>query len=104
MMSYQSAKRQYESEKFEVTSEPVLKCRDCYTTTTREEASGYGLRCTQCYQSWCRQAPAYIPKKDYGTDPKGWARRIIDRHNDGQGVSSIALKFANEALGNRHGL
>lgn len=103
-MSYASAKRNYETEKLVVTGDPVFKCRDCYTTATREEMSGYGLRCTRCYEGWCRQAPAYIPQKDYGTDPKGWARRIIDRHNDGQGVSPIALKYAEEALGSRHGL
>lgn len=87
-----------------VGTDPVFKCRDCYKTTSREEMSNYGLRCTQCYESWCRQAPPYIPQKDYGTDPKGWARRIIDKHEAGVAVSPIALKFAKEALGSRHGL
>jgi hypothetical protein len=84
------------------TADPVFKCRDCYKVTSREEMSNYGLRCTHCYESWCRQAPPYIPQKDYGKDSKGWARRIIDKHNDGQGVSPIALKFAKEALGRVH--
>jgi len=31
-------------------------------------------------------------------DPRGWARRILDRHAFGASVAPIALKFAREAL------
>ena len=100
-MSYASAKRNYEAEKFEVSTEPVLKCRDCFTTTTREEASGYGLRCTSCYNVWCNNAPRYVPQKDYSGDTRGWARRILDKRDQGLPVGTMALKMAEEALKGR---
>lgn len=100
-MSYASAKKNYEQEKFVVAADPVFKCRDCYTTTTREEMSGYGLRCTKCYESWCRQAPAYVPQNDYPGDPRAWARRILDKRDQGLSVSAIAVKMAEEALKGR---
>ncbi len=100
-MSYASAKRNYEAEKFEVSTEPVLKCRDCFTTTTREEASGYGLRCTSCYNVWCNNAPRYVPQKDYPGDTRGWARRILDKRDQGLPVGTMALKMAEEALKGR---
>ena len=31
-------------------------------------------------------------------DKKGWAKRIIDRHNNGFEVSALSLKFAKQAL------
>lgn len=31
-------------------------------------------------------------------DKKGWAKRIIDRHNNGFDVSPLSLKFAKQAL------
>lgn len=32
-------------------------------------------------------------------DPKAWAKRIIARHNAGERVRPISLRFAKEALG-----
>lgn len=31
-------------------------------------------------------------------DPKGWAKRILDRHNAGLEVHALSLKFAKHAL------
>jgi hypothetical protein len=35
---------------------------------------------------------------NYPNDPRGWARRIIDKHNAGIPVARISLEFAQEAL------
>ncbi len=35
---------------------------------------------------------------EYQNDKKGWAKRIIDRHENGYEVASISLKFAKQAL------
>ena len=103
-MSYASAKRSYEQEKFEVSAEPVMRCRDCQDTTTRENLSAYGLRCWRCYEHWCRSAPKPETQKDYPGDPKAWARRILDKRDKGLPVSAVSLKLASEALGARHEL
>ena len=84
---------------FEVNTDPVFRCRDCGTTCTRLEMSDYGCRCTRCYNVWCEQAPRYVPQKNYGTDPRGWARRILDKHAAGEQLSQISVRFAKEALG-----
>ena len=103
-MSYASAKRSYESEKFEVSAEPVHRCRDCHDVTTRENMSAYGLRCWRCYEHWCRSVPKHEPQTDYPGDPKGWAKRIIEKSEKGLPVSAVSMKLAAEALGSRHEL
>jgi hypothetical protein len=35
---------------------------------------------------------------EYQGDKKGWAKRIIDRHNNGFEVSRLSLQFAKQAL------
>ena len=35
---------------------------------------------------------------EYQGDHKGWAKRILDRHNQGFEVSALSLKFAKQAL------
>jgi hypothetical protein len=52
-----------------------------------------------CYDSYCRQTPSYMAEPNkYPNDPRGWAKRIIDKHNEGRPVARIALEFAREAL------
>lgn len=74
-------------------------CSTCFQLTKHDVLIKYGSVCESCYRSYCRQAPAYIHNIDkYQLDPKGWAKRIIDKHNEGMHVSSISLLFAREAL------
>lgn len=74
------------------------------------------------FRNLCRQAPApdvpLLPEPkadpqrvatelaklrsntdDHRSDPKDWARRIIARHDAGEHVRSINLRFARDALG-----
>lgn len=74
-------------------------CTVCKESTSQEHLIIYGARCFSCYQSYCRQAPAYVPVPDkYKNDPRGWAKRIIDKHESGAEVSKAALSMAKEAL------
>ena len=74
-------------------------CTSCFRLTGHEILVKYGSLCEPCYQSYCRQAPAYMPELDkYKGDQRGWAKRIIDKHEAGIKVSQISLKFAQEAL------
>ena len=75
-MSYQSAKRNYEAEKFIVGSEPELRCSDCQKITSREELGSYGCKCHDCFAVYCKNPPRYIPSAEYRKDPLGWAKRI----------------------------
>ena len=40
----------------------------------------------------------HLQPNDYVGDPKGWAKRIIDRHNASIEVHALSLKFAKQAL------
>lgn len=74
-------------------------CSECHQITPHKDLMIYGARCITCYDSYCRQSPSYMaePNKYLG-DNKGWAKRIIDKHNEGRPVAKIALEFAKEAL------
>ena len=74
-------------------------CSECRQITPHKDLMTYGARCMACYDSYCRQTPSYMaePNKYLG-DNKGWAKRIIDKHNEGRPVAKIALEFAREAL------
>jgi hypothetical protein len=74
-------------------------CSECHQITPHKDLMTYGARCMACYDSYCRQTPSYMaePNKYLG-DNKGWAKRIIDKHNEGRPVAKIALEFAREAL------
>ena len=55
------------------------------------------------YHQWKDDKPyVYSQYHDFGQkyagDPKGWAKRIIAKHEMGLPVSKIALEFAKEAL------
>ena len=78
---------------------PPKPCSECRQMTPHEALMTYGARCMACYDSYCRQTPSYMaePNKYLG-DNKGWAKRIIDKHNEGRPVAKIALEFAREAL------
>jgi hypothetical protein len=100
-MSYQTAKRNYESEKLEVGS-AVHRCRTCLSETPWADLSNYGAMCYGCYQAYCKAAPRYKIKKDYPNDPLAWAKRIIDKQKSGLPVGIFAAKMAREALGIKH--
>jgi hypothetical protein len=77
-----------------------LPCSQCAGLTSKEDLSKYGTMCGGCFKSYCRNAPNYINTFDkYVGDPRGWAKRIMDRHAAGMHVNQTALKFAQEALG-----
>ena len=103
-MSYASAKRNYETQAFEVGSDTVLRCSDCQQVTAREDLGAYGAKCLGCFSSYCKAAPRYEIAKDYPRDPLAWAKRIMDKQRRGDPVSTYAVKLALEALGPQHGL
>jgi hypothetical protein len=104
MMSYASAKRNYETQNFEVGGETTLRCSDCQQATAREDLGAYGAKCLGCFTDYCKAAPRYEIAKDYPRDPLAWAKRIMDRQRRGESVSTFASKLALEALGNKHDL
>lgn len=58
-------------------------------------------RCS--YHQWIDRKPlVYSQYHDFGKkyegDPKGWAKRIIDKHNAGMNVLPLPLQFAKDAL------
>jgi hypothetical protein len=74
-------------------------CSKCYSVTDHDDLMKYGSWCFRCYDSYCRQTPPYMAEPNkYPNDPRGWAKRIIDKHNAGQPVAKIALEFAQEAI------
>lgn len=83
----------------EDTPPPPKPCSECKRITPHADLMTFGARCMHCYDAYCRQAPAYIAEPNkYPNDPKGWAKRIIDKHNEGRPVSKIALESAQEVL------
>ena len=90
----------YKNNAKEEKGEEVLPkpCTSCYTLTKQEDLVKYGSVCEPCFQSYCRQAPAYIMNKKYDGDPRGWAKRILDKHNEGQMVSKAVLEMAQGAV------
>ena len=79
---------------------PPKPCTVCKEITAHEDLMTYGARCWKCYDIYCRTAPPFIaePNKYHENDKKAWAKRIMDKHNEGRPVSKIALEFAKEAL------
>jgi hypothetical protein len=78
---------------------PPKPCSECRQMTPHDALMTYGARCMTCYDSYCRQTPSYMAEPNkYPNDPRGWAKRIIDKHNEGRPVAKIALEFAREAL------
>ena len=90
----------YKNNAKEEKSDEVLPkpCTSCYILTKQEDLVKFGSVCEPCFQSYCRQAPPYILNKKYDGDPRGWAKRIIDKHNEGQMVSMAVLKMAKEVI------
>lgn len=87
-------------DKKEADSSPQPKpCTTCYTLTNHEVLIKHGSLCEPCFNSYCRQAPAYMPELEkYKGDPRAWAKRIIDKHKAGAKINQTSLKFAQEAL------
>lgn len=75
-------------------------CTICHQATNHENLMKFGARCYSCFAEYCKQRIPNIQREDkYRGDPKGWARRIIDRHNDGESIRPVTLRFAQDALG-----
>ena len=75
-------------------------CTICHQTTNHEELMKYGSRCFHCFVEYCKQRiPNIQPEDKYRSDPRGWARRIIDRDANGEPISQVTLRFARQALG-----
>ena len=80
-------------------SSPLKPCSQCLKMTRQESLVKLGTMCEPCFNSYCRQAPAYMPELDkYRDDPRGWAKRIVDKHKAGIYVNQIALKMAKEVI------
>jgi hypothetical protein len=78
---------------------PFKPCSQCNQITKQEDLIKFGTMCEPCFNSYCRQAPAYMHELDkYRGDSRAWAKRIIDKHESGTHVNQIALKMAKEAL------
>ena len=74
-------------------------CTRCFILSNHDDLVKYGSFCKACYDVYCYDAPAYPAELNkYLGDPKGWAKRIIDKHNAGIQVRSYALKLAQQAI------
>jgi hypothetical protein len=74
-------------------------CSMCHTLADQEDLIKYGSWCFRCYDGYCRRPSAYIAEPNkYPNDPKGWAKRLIDKHNAGLPVAKISLEFAKEVV------
>jgi hypothetical protein len=93
-------KDSYRGGRVETDSPPPPKpCSECMQMTPHLALMTYGARCMACFDAYCRQSPPYMAEiNKYPGDPRGWAKRIIDKHNEGKPVSRISLEFAQEAL------
>ena len=77
----------------------LFNCKICFSQTIRKDMSTYGARCWKCYDDYCRQVPPIDPSLlTHKSDPLGWAKRIIDKHNSGKPVSKIGLEMAKQVL------
>lgn len=80
-------------------STPLKPCSQCLKMTNQETLVKLGTMCDPCFNSYCRQAPEYMQELDkYRDDPRGWAKRIIDKNKAGIYVNQVALKMANEVI------
>jgi len=102
---------------------PYLPCLECRHPTLRAILAQHGGRCTPCYDAYCRSGPCgsgdsmrplthadklAILSRLHGlsrsiaasnaADPKGWARRLIERAEAGEQVSPSSLRMARAAL------
>lgn len=74
-------------------------CTRCFKLSKHEDLMKYGSFCKACYEVYCYDAPAYPPELNkYLGDPKGWAKRIVDKHNADLPVARISLELARKAL------
>ena len=88
-----------QTDKFEGALRPK-PCSRCFKLSDHEDLIKYGSFCKACYEVYCYDAPGYPQELNkYIGDSKGWAKRIIDKHNAGIEVRFIALQLAKEALG-----
>lgn len=76
-----------------------LLCSKCLMFTKYDDLVKYGSFCESCFNVYCYDVPASPPDLNkYFGDPKAWAKKIIDKHNAGENVRPITLRFAREAL------
>ena len=74
-------------------------CSCCGRMTEHEQLMKLGARCFPCFKIYCLQAQPFIRDEfTYAGDPKGWAKRIIAKHESGVVLNSTVLRFAKEAL------
>ena len=76
-----------------------IPCSRCFRLAPYDDLVKYGSFCKACYDVYCYDVPSYPTELNkYLGDPKGWAKRIIDKHNAGENVRPLTLQFAREAL------
>jgi hypothetical protein len=77
----------------------LTPCSRCFRLSENDDLIKYGSFCKSCYEVYCYDVPSYPQELNkYFGDPKGWAKRILDKQKAGIDVRPIALKFAKEAL------
>jgi hypothetical protein len=74
-------------------------CSCCGRMTEHEQLMNLGARCFSCFKIYCLQAQPFIRDElSYAGDSKGWAKRIIAKHESDIVLNSTVLRFAKEAL------
>jgi hypothetical protein len=99
-------------------------CMDCRHPTLRAILAQHGARCIRCYETWCSSGEcgsgelgraltaadklAIVERvrslgRDmaarHASDPRGWARDLIERAERGEHVSFVQHEMACRALG-----
>lgn len=74
-----------------------MNCPGCRQPFTRSRAYAGGLECLNCHRGFTALA---IIKANWtpNTDPKAWARKILELEAKGQYHSAYGLQCAKEAL------
>jgi len=97
-MSFKKSETQNEPEK-----EVYGLCSRCMSRQLNSVLINFGTTCESCFNAYCDAPSPYdLSYKKYEGDSKGWAKRIIDRYESGEKVRPISLKFAQQALKNKH--
>jgi hypothetical protein len=99
-------------------------CMDCRSPTLRAILGQHGARCIRCYETWCRsgecgsgETKRPLTRVDklaiadrvrnfgrdmatrHASDPRGWARDLLERGERGEHVSFVQYEMACNALG-----
>ena len=99
-MGYQDAKAKYENDSKQDNSDDLYCSANGCTNRWSVQMDGKP-KCS--FHQWFGSKPIeygsmHLQPNDHPGDPKGWAKRILDRHDAGLEVHALSLKFAKQAL------